>query len=256
MEICLAKKIVEEEYSTESEFLKHYDPSVFARPSSSVDNVIFTVVDDCLQVLLVKRSHHPFQGKWSLVGGFVDLENDRNLEATAKRKLAEKTGVKTPYLEQFYTYGGKDRDPRCWSITTVYFALISANGIKLTPGPGASEIKWAPIKNGTVKESLAFDHKKIVKECCQRLRSKVLYTTLPVHLMPNEFSLNELQSVYEVILGVRIEPKSFRRRILKSEVVVETGKFKETGRRPAKLYKRKKLNETYFFVRNFEGSHN
>jgi ADP-ribose pyrophosphatase YjhB (NUDIX family) len=240
---------------TETEFLEKYDPKVFDRPSTAVDNVIYTVFDDSLHVLVVKRTEHPFKGQWALVGGFVDLQNDSDLEATAKRKLVEKTGVITPYLEQFKTIGGKLRDPRGWSLTTVYFALLSSNDITLQSSKTANEIKWVKIINGQITQSLAFDHNLILKECTERLQKKVLYTSLPLHLMPNEFTLNELQAVYEIILGNTIEHKSFRRRMLGAEILQETGNLKQTGKRPAMLYSRTTLNDTHFFVRNLEGKH-
>lgn len=243
------------EHKTEKAFLKDYDPNAFDRPSTAVDNVIYTVFDGALHVLVVKRANHPFQSQWSLVGGFVDLDNDVDLEATAKRKLEEKTGVKTPYLEQFCTIGGKDRDPRCWSVTTVYFALLPSEDITLQAGNGAQDIKWSKVVAGEIKEKMAFDHAKILKECTQRLKNKALYTSLPVHLMPDAFTLNELHTVYEIILDNKMDHKSFRRRILGAGILEETGEMKQTGRRPAALYKQKESDETFFFVRNIEGSH-
>lgn len=238
----------------EADFLRTYDASAFERPNVSVDTVIFTVSAGELQVLLVQREHHPSQGQWSLVGGFIDVKHDKALIDTAKRKLEEKTGVKTPYLEQFCSYGNKTRDPRGWSVTTVYFALIPAEGITLQAGQGATDIKWASITGGKVKDKLAFDHAQILAECTERLKSKVLYTSLPVHLMPEEFTLAELQKVYEIILGEKLEHKSFRRRILAAEIIEETGKTKETGRRPAMIYRKKKGEGTHFFVRNIESA--
>lgn len=242
-------------HKTEKEFLADYDPKAFDRPNASVDAVIYTVSDGELKVLIVKRENHPFQGRWSLVGGYVDLDNDHALEDTAKRKLEEKTGVKTPYLEQFCTFGNKNRDPRCWAITTVYFALIPSKDITLQAGVGATDIKWATVKDGCIQEELAFDHAEILKSCTERLKSKVLYTSLPVHLMPEEFTLNELQEVYEMILGCKMDHKSFRRRLLGADILEETGEMKQTGRRPAMLYRQRKSDETFFFVRNIEGSH-
>lgn len=243
-----------EQHLSEEEFLRNYDPKVFERPSTAVDTVIFTVIEEALHVLLVKRSHHPFRDCWSLVGGFIDLQKDKTIEATAKRKLEEKTGVKTPYLEQFATIGNKKRDPRGWSVTTVYFALISNYGVHLKAGIGATDIKWAKIKNGKVKEKLAFDHAEILSGCAERLRSKVLYTSLPVYLMPKDFTLGELQKVYEIIIGKKIDHKSFRRRILASEVLEETKQMKREAGRPAQLYRIRKNQSTHFFIRNIEGA--
>lgn len=243
------------DYETEQEFLEHYDPSIFKRPSTAVDSVIYTVLDNKLHVLLIKRDNFPFKDQWSLVGGFVDLEKDEDLEATAKRKLLEKTGVKSPYLEQYYTFGSNYRDPRGWWITTVYFALLSYKSINLKVGTGAKDIKWSPVKSGEVEEKLAFDHTKILKGCTERLKNKVLYTSLPIHLMPECFTLNELKGVYESILETTLENKSFRRRILGANILEETGEMKKTGRRPATLYRRSTKNPTHYFVRNIEGPH-
>lgn len=238
----------------EADFLKLYDPDAFDRPNASVDTAIFTVIGDTLHVLLVKRKHHPYQGKWSLVGGFIDLNADASLEDTAKRKLHEKTGVKTPYLEQWGTIGNKTRDPRYWSITTVYFALIPEKGVQLRAGEGATDIKWAKVsKDGRVKDDLAFDHAHILKECHTRLRQKVLYTSLPLFLMEKTFTLVELQKIYETLIGDNVETKSFRRRILSANLVKETGEMRESGRRPAKLYELVKRKEPHFFLRNIEG---
>jgi len=239
---------------TEKQFLKEYNPNDFDRPSTAVDSVIYSVFDDALHVLLMKRANHPFIDKWSLVGGYVDLENDEDIIDTAKRKLLEKTGVKTPYLEQFKTIGNKTRDPRGWSVTTVYFALLPSDNIVLEAGKGAKDIKWSKVVDGKVKDKLAFDHGKILKGCTKRLRDKVLYTSLPIHLMPKKFTLKALQSVYEVIIDNKIDHKSFRRRILNADVLEETGEMQETGRRPAMLYKQKDSKQTFFFVRNLEGS--
>lgn len=239
---------------SEKEFLKSYDPSAFDRPNASVDTVIFTVIDENLHVLLVEREHHPYQGKWSLVGGFVDLKTDKTLEDTAKRKLTEKTGVKAPYLEQWGTIGNKDRDPRYWSITTVYFALLPEKGVRLHAGEAATDIKWERVsKDGTVADDLAFDHAHILKECHARLRQKVLYTSLPLFLMEETFTLVELQKTYEILIGQEIETKSFRRRMLGAGLVMETGGMKETGHRPARLYRLSKHTEPHFFLRNIEG---
>lgn len=239
---------------SEAEFLKLYKPDAFERPNASVDTAIFTVIAGELNVLLVKREHHPYQGQWSLVGGFIDLEADASLEDTAKRKLFEKTGVKTPYLEQWATIGNKTRDPRYWSITTVYFALIPKRGVQLRVGEGATDIKWIKVrKGGSVEQGLAFDHADILKECYKRLRQKVLYTSLPLFLMDETFTLGELQKTYEALIGDEVETKSFRRRILSADLVRETGKMHESGHRPAKLYEFVKRKEPHFFVRNIEG---
>ena len=239
---------------SEEQFLREYDPSVFEKPSTTVDTVIFTIIEDSLHVLTIQRSEHPFKGFWSLVGGYIDIQKDINIEATAKRKLEEKTGIKTPYLEQFETIGSQLRDPRGWSITMVYFALLPSVSIKLQKGKGSDDIKWSKVENGTVENELAFDHADILKRCTERLRSKVLYTSLPAYLMPKQFTLGELQKVYEIILDKKIDPKSFRRRIINANILDETDFKRMSSSKPAKLYSLKDDGHTFFFIRNIEGA--
>lgn len=239
---------------TEKEFLSEYDSSVFKNPITSVDVIIFTVLNDHLHVLTVKRSEHPFKDLWSLVGGFINTDKDDDIEATAKRKLAEKTGVNTPYLEQFCTIGNKKRDPRGWSVTTVYFSLISAENVSLKVGSGAVDIKWSKVVRGKVKNKLAFDHADMLAKCAERLRNKVLYTSLPIYLMPKQFTLGELQKIYEIILDKKIEHKSFRRRMLGANILEETSELRSDGKRPAQLYRLKKSQQAHFFMRNIEGA--
>jgi 8-oxo-dGTP diphosphatase len=239
---------------SEAEFLADYDTSRFERPNVSVDAVILTVIDDALHVLTLKRDEHPAKGSWSLVGGYVDIHADQDLAATAKRKLEEKTGVKTPYIEQFGAVGNGSRDPRGWSVTVVYYALISAANVHLQAGKGATEIRWARVVDGKVEEELAFDHASLLLECVKRLKSKVLYTSLPVYLMPHEFTLGELQRVYEIILNDSLDHKSFRRRMLAVELLEESGNMRSEGTRPAKLYVVKQGLEPHFFTRTMEAS--
>lgn len=241
-------------YQTEAEFLLNYDPTKFDRPNTTVDMVIFTVYNDVLQVLLVKRGEYPFKNQWSLVGGFIDLQNDETLEDTAKRKLEEKTGVKTSYLEQCFTIGNKNRDPRGWSITTVYFALLPYHHIILCAGKGALDIQWCPIIDNQITKSLAFDHNHILHQALDRLRSKVLYTSLPAYLMPEKFTLGDLQRVYEIILDRTLETKSFRRRMAKADILQETGEMRQDVKRPAKLYRLKDDIDTHFFLRSIEAA--
>ena len=237
---------------SEAEFLTDYKASIFERPNTSVDTVIFTVIANDLHVLTIKRTEHPFKDVWSLVGGYIDTKNDSDLEATAKRKLLEKTSVATPYLEQFGAVGNGIRDPRGWSVTTVYFALIPSEDIQLYAGKGASEIKWTKMTDGRIEDTLAFDHTELLYKCMERLRSKVLYTSLPVYFMQKDFTLGELQKIYEVILGTVIDHKSFRRRILNANILDESNAMRREGTRPAKLYHLKKSHRAHYFSRNIE----
>src|SRR5262245_55772670 len=185
----------------------------FPRPLCTVDLAIFAIVDGRLQLLLVKRADgpgEPFPGQWALPGGFVDIARDRDIEATARRKLIEKTGVRSLYLEQLGSWGDARRDPRGWSATHVYFALIPAEGVALSPGANAVDVGWFAITGDGVKPKLAFDHGRIAAAAVQRLRAKVEYTSLPVHLLATEFTLGELQRVYEIVLGRNLDKSAFR----------------------------------------------
>lgn len=235
-------------------FLERYDPNQFDRPNVSVDIIIFTIISDQLQVLTIKRAEHPFKDCWSLVGGYVDTHYDKTLEDTAKRKLKEKTGVDAPYLEQFATIGNASRDPRGWSVTTLYFALMPAAHIQLNTGLGATEIKWTPIKNGRIKDKLAFDHAELLLRCAERLQNKILYTSIPVHFMSENFTLSDLQKVYEIILAKKIDHKSFRRRVLNADILEETEEMRCNGNKPARLYQLKSTYQTHFFLRNLESA--
>jgi len=233
-------------------FLKEYNAADYLRPNFSFDNVIYTVQKNTLYVLLVKRAEHPFLGEWSLVGGFIDVKNDVNLEAAAMRKLKEKTGVCTPYLEQFETIGNNMRDPRGWSVSTAYFALIPFQEISYVYGNDVQDIKWSEVVEGEVSETLAFDHAQILLRCTTRLRAKVLYTSLPIYLLPECFTLGELQRVYETILGHKIDAKSFRRRMLSADILDPVNEMRYESKRPAQLYRAKKQEGSHFFRRNME----
>ena len=235
----------------EAQFWKDYDPSQFKKPSMAVDTAIFTIRDSELHVLLIQRDEYPFKNQWSLVGGYINIQTDHSLGDTAKRKLKEKTGVDTPYLEQVETVGNSTRDPRQWTVSTSYFALLPSEGIKLRVGKGASDIQWLRVSEA-LSTNLAFDHKSILSNCLERLRAKSLYTTLPINLMPEAFTLSELQSVYEIILNQTIQQKSFRRRIESCDLLEETGEMKATGKRPAALYRIKEQAQTHFFARTIE----
>lgn len=240
------------EYESEKAFLEQYDVHSFDAPLTSVDITIFTVIDRTLHVLLVKRAQFPAKGKWALPGGFIDLKLDNVIADTARRKLREKTGIDTPYLEQVGTVGSADRDPRGWSITVTYFALLSHDSVTLDPDPSSERVQWMPIHEA-MDTVLAFDHSLLLRQCIDRLRNKVRYTALPVNLMPTSFTLTELQTVFEIILGQPIAKKAFRRRLLDAKILAETGEIRTGSNRPAKLYRALPEASTHFFVRGIEG---
>jgi 8-oxo-dGTP diphosphatase len=226
----------------------------FERPLTTVDLVIFSVRDDELTVLLVQRTSQPgepFPGKWALPGGFIDTARDRDLEACARRKLMEKTGVEAPYLEQLGSFGGATRDPRGWSVTHVYFALMASDDITPRPGGNAPESRWFGVRGESVRESLAFDHAEILRTALARLRSKVEYTSLPAFLLPGEFTLTQLQKIYEVILGRALEKKAFRTRVLAAQILEPLSRKLSGPNRPAQLYRLRRRRHAHIFSRPF-----
>ena len=227
----------------------------FPRPHTTVDVVIFTVLSGALQVLLVQRPNvatEPYPGLWALPGGFVDVDQDRDLEACARRKLREKTGVTSPYLEQLGSWGSAKRDPRGWSATHVYFALIPSESVKLEKGANAADVTWFPVIDLGVKAKLAFDHAKILHAAITRLRNKVEYTSLPAYLLPDEFTLSDLQQMYEIVLERPIEKSAFRTRVLSAGLVDPVEKMREGPNRPAQLYRLSEPEQLVFFPRTFK----
>lgn len=221
----------------------------FPRPLTTVDIVIFAIREDRLHVLLLQRAvreGEPCPGAWALPGGFVDVAKDRDLAACAARKLKEKTGFTSPYLEQLGSWGSATRDPRGWSATHAYFALIPAEA-----GALASDARWFSIGGGRMKEKLAFDHGEILATAIQRLRNKVEYTSLPAYLMPPQFTLPDLQRVYEIVLDRPLEKSAFRTRILSADLIEPIAKMRRGPNRPAQLYRLKKGKEPVYFVRTF-----
>lgn len=230
-----------------------YKPS-FPRPLTTVDVVIFTAIEGQLNVLLVKRPEsekEPFPGQWALPGGFVHVEQDPSLEACALRKLKEKTGVNAPYLEQLGSWGNASRDPRGWSATHVYFALLPHGAITLEKGANAAEVVWFPVTDRGVKARLAFDHKTILEAAIRRLRNKAEYTSLPAYLLPEEFTLPDLQHVYEVVLGRPMDKSAFRTRVMSSDLVEPVEKQRTGAYRPAQMYRLKEPGELVVFPRTF-----
>lgn len=207
----------------------------YPRPSVTVDIILFTFYENDLKVLLIQRNHEPFADKWALPGGFVDMDED--LEAAALRELAEETNVTDVYLEQLYTFGEPDRDPRTRVITVAYFALLSVDQVAKQQIRGASDANDARWWSMYALPELAFDHDRILHYALQRLRWKLEWTALGFLLLPEEFTLSELQKVYETVLNEPLDKRNFRRKILATDVLEETGNIREGDHRPAKLYR-------------------
>jgi len=238
---------------TQASFLESYNIHEFDIPLTSVDMTIFTIENETLKVLLVKRAQFPAKGEWALPGGFINLKTDQSLNDTVSRKLEEKTGVNISHLEQVATYGNAKRDPRGWSVTIAYMALISNKNITLMTDESSEEVVWLPIDEIKKEYQLAFDHNSILEDSYQRLRNKVQYTSLPINLLPKTFTLSELQKTFELILGYAIEKKSFRRRLLAANIIEETGEMRVGSNRPAKLYRANDDGKEHLFQRNIEG---
>jgi 8-oxo-dGTP diphosphatase len=210
-----------------------YDPSRYERPSVTVDVVIFSLIEDQLQVLLVRRKEWPFAGMWAIPGGFIRMTE--SLEEAAARELAEETGVHDVYMEQLYTFGAPDRDPRTRVITVAYFALVRSGAVRdHRAGSDAAETGWWPVQ---ALPELAFDHREILDYALTRLRYKLEYTSVGFELLPDVFTLSELQNAYELILGESLDKRNFRRKILTADVLEDTGQLRREGEgRPARLY--------------------
>lgn len=249
--------------STKNTFSLSASPAVsvqdIARPLVTVDVVIFTLIDGALQVLLVQRSRQdsePFPGLWALPGGFVDVVQDEDLRACALRKLREKTEVDSPYLEQLGSWGGRQRDPRGWSVTQVYFALLPWASLQPRKGANAADVKWFAVDTAVTApagDGLAFDHALILSAAVERLRSKVEYTSLPAFLLAEPFTLPQLQQVYEIVMGRRVDKSAFRTRALAAPDFLEEVGPQATGAPRAPMgYRLKNREQPVTFPRTFQ----
>lgn len=211
-------------------------PYSYEHPHLAVtaDVVIFTIRRERLKLLLIKRGVAPFKGSWALPGGFVRPEED--LEACARRELREETGISDVYLEQLYTFGHPDRDPRERVITVAYYALIPSDRLALRAATDAASVDWFDVEPIS---PLAFDHDEIMAVALQRLRAKLDYSTIAFQFLPTTFTLSELQRVYEIILGEAIDKRNFRKWVLALDQIEETGQRREGPHRPARLYRMK-----------------
>lgn len=280
---------------SEKEFIKEYDVTKYFRPSVTVDTIVFTIKNEetdnyrkipekKLQVMLGRRTEHPFQNKWEFPGTFVGEKE--KFEEAVDRCLKEKANIKDLYLEQLYTWADPERDPRTRVISASYMGLVDKSKIHLKAGNRLEEIGWFDISLDTLRETtkeekwgkkqtediqitltngdtllkskvrviremrenniviytqildseLAFDHAKLLIYAIERLKNKVQYTTIAFNLMKEEFTLTELQQVYEVLLNKPLLKANFRRKI--ADMVTETEHYQENGgHRPSKLFR-------------------
>ena len=259
---------------TEEEFLEQYQPGAYKRPSLTVDILVFAVNEsrDALRLLMIRRRNHPYIHCWALPGGFVEI--DESLDEAARRELEEETGLRDIYMEQLYTFGEPGRDPRTRVISTAYLALIQENTVAVSVGDDAAEAGWFTIReqDGEVtligdqgdilsyhvsriplfmggvasiqeiaskKENsgIAFDHEKAIQMGISRLRNKAEYTNVLFGLMPPEFTLPELQKLYETVLGKPLYKANFRKKISGYVEATGTKRNQEGTKRSPELYR-------------------
>jgi 8-oxo-dGTP diphosphatase len=205
----------------------------YPRPALTVDCVVFGFDEGDLKVLLVRRNVEPNRGKWALPGGFVQM--DESLDDAARRELQEETGIEKLYLEQLYTYGEVDRDPRGRVVTVAYYALVKLAAHGVRAATDAASAAWFSVAEVT---KLAFDHDRILEMALARLKAKVRYQPIGFELLPVKFSLSELQHLYEVILETSLDKRNFRKKILGTELLIELDEIQQdVAHRAARLYK-------------------
>jgi 8-oxo-dGTP diphosphatase len=235
--------------SEEQEYLDEYHAEDYPRPSLTVDVAALTAHAGHLWVMLIKRRNPPFMNSWALPGGFVQM--DESLDQAADRLLAEETGLKNVYLEQLYTFGDPERDPRTRVVTVAYYALIAWRQLQSLQAVQPStlmklDVEWSGETGGPVnlldeeddQQPVAFDHADILGMAVKRIRGKLDYVPIGFQLLPAQFTLRQLQDVHETILDRPLNKDSFRRRMLASGLLEATGEREEdVGHRPAELYR-------------------
>ena len=207
--------------------------SGYQQPILTVDVALLTLRNGQLMAALIPRTGAPFEGAPALVGGYVHVDEDRDADATVERVLANKAGLKNVYAEQLRTFSGQARDPRGWSASVAYVALLPADRL----AKGAPTLLLVPADD---PGDLPFDHELIIAAARDRLRTKGAYSTLPARLLPPTFTLPEMQQVYETVTGERLDQSSFRRKIAELgavEPVIGETRRSSTVRRPAQLYR-------------------
>ncbi len=205
----------------------------YPRPALTVDCIIFGLGENSLKVLLIERADEPFKGMWALPGGFVDM--DETIDDAARRELEEETGIKGMFMEQLYTFGDVNRDPRGRVVSVAYYALVNLSEYNVQPGSDARRAEWHEVNQ---LPPLAFDHALIFETALKRLKGKVRYQPIGFELLPEKFALSQLQRVYELILNKELDKRNFRKKILGMGLLIELPeRQKGVSHRAAKLYK-------------------
>jgi 8-oxo-dGTP diphosphatase len=208
--------------------------SEFENPAVTVDCIVFGYSAGSLQVLLIKRGLAPFKGKWALPGGFVRIKE--TIDEAARRELEEETGLKNVYMEQLYTFGEVNRDPRQRVISVAYFALINLkDNAEVQGGTDADEAQWFDVNE---LPELAFDHSHIVSMAVNRLRAKITYQPVVFALLPEKFIFSELENIYETILDTKLNRRNFRTKMMATGLIKELNEYRtDVSFRPPKLFK-------------------
>lgn len=203
------------------------------RPAVTVDCAVFGVDEEDLKVLLVQRGLEPFLGRWALPGGFV--REDEGVDEAARRELEEETGLARVFLEQLFTFGAPGRDPRGRVISVAHYALVKLADHRVRAATDAREARWFPVRD---TPPLAFDHDRILQAALARLQGKVRYQPLGFELLPQKFTLTQLQRVYEKILERPLDKRNFRKKLLAMDLLVELDEVEQgVAHRAARLYR-------------------
>lgn len=222
---------------SEKEFLNSYNKNEYEKPSVAVDLLVFTVKDDRLKIVLVRRNEHPFKDMLSLPGVFVGI--NETLDEAAARGAREEAGLADIYFEQLYTWGDIDRDPRMRIISVSYLSLTPAEKLTLSAGSRTSSAELYDVEELlSSDEDLAFDHRRIIGYGRERIRNKTEYSRIAFEFLPKEFTLPQLQRVYEILLGKPLYKANFRRRV--APLIDETERMTSgDAHRPSRIYKEK-----------------
>jgi 8-oxo-dGTP diphosphatase len=225
----------------QEKFLRDYNETKYDKPSVAIDILIFTIENNKLKVVLGKRNEMPYEDMFALPGVFVKM--DETLEEAAYRGIEEEIGKCDVYLEQLYTWGAINRDPRLRVISVSYMALVSPDKLNLVLGDRVSEISLFSVDELFNPEmTLAFDHEKMIECAMERIKNKVEYTKIAFEFVNKEFTLPQLQNIYEILLNKTLYKANFRKKII--DIIDDTNKMTErTTHRPSKLYRLKEQSD-------------
>ena len=218
----------------------------YPHPAVTTDCVIFGFDGSELQVLLIERGIEPFKGKWAFPGGFLNM--DETAGEGALRELKEETGLENAYIEQFNTYSDPGRDPRERVITIAHYALVRIQEVK--GGDDAAKAQWFPIDE---VPQLAFDHDKILRDALRKLRERIHFEPIGFELLPEKFTMRDLQILYESILGVKFDRRNFAKKMMHYELLNQLDEtVRPTAKRDALLYSFNKENYELFKKKGFQ----